>query len=91
MTEFSLATTMKEVETTFPFARAMLHAKFHVGGCASCGFEPTETIAEVAQKHGKNAPDMLEELNSGIRDMFAAQIDAHEAENFSNQPMTSCS
>ncbi|MFZ9519341.1 MAG: rhodanese-like domain-containing protein [Silvanigrellaceae bacterium] len=80
MTEFSLATTMKEVETTFPFARAMLHAKFHVGGCASCGFEPTETIAEVAQKHGKNAPDMLEELNSGIRDMFAAQIDAHEAE-----------
>ncbi|MEN9825365.1 MAG: hypothetical protein RI953_1110 [Pseudomonadota bacterium] len=79
MTEFTLATTMKEVETTFPFARAMLHAKFHVGGCASCGFEPAETISEVAQKHSKNGDAMLEALNEGIRDMFDAQIDVQNA------------
>jgi rhodanese-related sulfurtransferase len=79
MTEFTLATTMKEVETTFPFARAMLHAKFHVGGCASCGFEPTETISDVAQKHSKNGDAMLEALNEGVRDMFDAQIDVQDA------------
>lgn len=79
MTEFTPATTMKEVETTFPFARAMLHAKFHVGGCASCGFEPTESIAEVAQKHSKDGNAMLEALNEGIRDMFEAQIDVEAA------------
>ncbi|MEN9528875.1 MAG: hypothetical protein RI932_748 [Pseudomonadota bacterium] len=79
MLEFNLNSTMKEVESSYPFARAMLHAKFHVGGCASCGFEPSETIEQVAQKHGKDAAAMVEELNAGISDMLSAEIDAEAA------------
>jgi hypothetical protein len=45
---FILSSTMKEVEARFPFARSLLHSKFHVGGCASCGYEPNETIEQVA-------------------------------------------
>lgn len=74
MYEFSLDSTMKDVETRFPFARAVLHAKFHVGGCASCGYEANESISEVANKHGKNATDMLDALNAGVLDMSAAEI-----------------
>lgn len=71
---FSLDSTMKEVETKFPFARAVLHAKFHVGGCASCGYEPHESVSQVASKHGKNATEMLDALNAGVLDMSAAEI-----------------
>lgn len=77
--KFDLNSTMQEVERTYPFARAMLHAKFHVGGCASCGFEPNETIAQVAHKHSKDASSMVEELNQGIRDMMDAEIDVYAA------------
>ncbi len=75
MVEFNLNSTMKEVETAYPFARSLLHSQFHVGGCASCGFEPNETISQVAQKHSKDAEAMVEVLNRGIQDMFDAEID----------------
>jgi rhodanese-related sulfurtransferase len=76
MNEFSHHSTMEQVETTYPFARAILHSKFHVGGCASCGFEPNETIHQVAQKHGKDADAMVEVLNNGFRDMQESEIDS---------------
>jgi rhodanese-related sulfurtransferase len=79
MYEFTLDSTMKEVETKFPFARAMLHAKFHVGGCASCGYESQETVAQVANKHGKDADKMIEALNSGLLDMGAAEVSPEAA------------
>ena len=79
MLEFSLKSTMKEVETRYPFARAMLHAQFHVGGCASCGFEPDDTLEQVAQKHSKDADAMVDSLNAGITDMRSAEIDADAA------------
>jgi len=76
MVEFTLNSTMKEVETAYPFARSLLHSQFHVGGCASCGFEPNETISQVALKHSKDAEAMVEVLNRGIQDMFDAEIDS---------------
>ena len=66
MTVFSLDSKMSEVESLFPFSRSMLHKKFHVGGCATCGYEPQESIADVAKKHGKNALEMVEALNEGL-------------------------
>ena len=84
--EFDLNSTMQDVEGNYPFARAMLHAKFHVGGCASCGFEPNETIAQVAQKHGKDAASMVDSLNQGIKDMLEAEIDVHAASKLLTNP-----
>lgn len=77
--EFNLQSTMSDVEGTYPFARALLHAKFHVGGCASCGFEPNETIEQVAQKHGKDPVAMVSTLNQGIKDMMESEIDPQGA------------
>jgi rhodanese-related sulfurtransferase len=75
MNGFNHHSTMAQVETAYPFARALLHSKFHVGGCASCGFEPNETISEVAQKHGKDADAMVEVLNTGLKDMQESEVD----------------
>lgn len=78
MLEFSLKSTMKEVEIQFPFARSLLHSKFHVGGCASCGYEAQETIEQVAQKHKKDAVLMLQSLNEGLQDMQKSEITVEE-------------
>ncbi|BBH52292.1 rhodanese-like domain-containing protein [Fluviispira sanaruensis] len=72
--QFTQQTTMQEVETHYPFARSLLHSKFHVGGCASCGYEANETIEQVSQKHKKDGSAMLEALNQGWLDMQKAEI-----------------
>jgi len=77
-TFFSLSSTMKEVETRFPFARSLLHSKFHVGGCASCGYEHNETIEQVAEKHKKDASAMVLTLNEGMEDMQKSEITVDE-------------
>ena len=33
--------TMQQVTTVFPSAQRALFQKYHVGGCSSCGFQPT--------------------------------------------------
>ena len=35
----------------FPGARRALFAKYHVGGCASCGFQPDETLGQVCARN----------------------------------------
>src|SRR5262245_29316493 len=43
--------TMKQVTTVFPSAQRALFQKYHVGGCSSCGFQPTDTLGMVAINH----------------------------------------
>jgi rhodanese-related sulfurtransferase len=47
------AATMDQVLAAFPGARRALFRKYHVGGCSSCGFAPTETLAQLAERNGK--------------------------------------
>lgn len=75
---FNLLSTMREVEVNFPFLRSLLFSKFHVGGCSTCGYEPTETIEQVAIKHSKDAQAMLNALNEGVVDMLKSEITIQE-------------
>lgn len=43
--------TMEALLEAFPGARRALFAKYHVGGCTSCGFQPGETLAEVCARN----------------------------------------
>ena len=47
----SAASTMQEVLTAYPSAQRGLFKRYHIGGCGSCGYEPTDTLGQVAQKH----------------------------------------
>ena len=43
--------TMSEVLRAYPGAQRALFARYHIGGCSSCGFQPTETLAQVCARN----------------------------------------
>ena len=51
---------MQQVTTVFPSAQRALFQKYHVGGCSSCGFQPTDTLAAVAGNHGLDVNEVVE-------------------------------
>ena len=53
--EITAATTMAELLTAFPGAQRALFARYHIGGCQSCGFQPGETLAELCARN-ENLP-----------------------------------
>src|ERR1051325_2832919 len=44
--------SMKEVLEAYPGAQRALFRRYHIGGCASCGFQPTETLEQICQRNG---------------------------------------
>jgi rhodanese-related sulfurtransferase len=55
--------TMAEVLEAYPGAQRALFRKYHIGGCSSCGFQPNETLAQVAARNGNlSVADLLEHI-----------------------------
>jgi len=48
-------TTMSELLQQYPGAQRALFARYHIGGCKSCGFRPDETLADVCARN-ENIP-----------------------------------
>lgn len=46
-----LEMTMAEILERIPSAQRALFQRYHVGGCSSCGFQPTDTLAQVCKDH----------------------------------------
>ena len=44
-------TSMGELLRLYPGAQRALFARYHIGGCRSCGFQPTETLAQVCERN----------------------------------------
>jgi rhodanese-related sulfurtransferase len=56
-------TTMRELLELSPGAQRALFRKYHIGGCASCGFRPDETLAQVcARNENLPVPDVIDYL-----------------------------
>lgn len=55
MTQLDGETRMVELLRLYPGAQRALFAKYHIGGCRSCGFQPEETIAQVCERN-ENIP-----------------------------------
>lgn len=49
------STTMTELLRLYPGAQRALFARYHIGGCRSCGFQPGETLAQVCARN-ENLP-----------------------------------
>lgn len=43
--------TMEQIMAVAPAAQRALFQRYHVGGCSSCGFQPTDTLAQVCKDH----------------------------------------
>lgn len=54
--------TMEEILRVAPAAQRALFQRYHVGGCSSCGFQPTDTLAQVCKDH--NILDVAEVIRT---------------------------
>jgi rhodanese-related sulfurtransferase len=58
--------TMQEVLAAYPGARRALFRKYHIGGCSSCGFAPTETLAELCARNGNlSVNEVIARIHAG--------------------------
>ena len=73
--KISAETTMKQLQELMPGARRALFAKYHIGGCQSCGFDDSETIGDVC-KRNEDLPvdDVLKHLSSSAEHDQKIQI-----------------
>lgn len=64
--------TMEEILRHAPAAQRALFQRYHVGGCSSCGFQPTDTLAQVCKDHN------ILDVGDAIRTIQVAQeMDTH--------------
>jgi len=57
--------TMEETLAAYPGARRALFRGYHIGGCASCGFEATETLAQLCERNNKlDVNEVLEHIRT---------------------------
>ena len=60
---FTAQTTMLEALTADPSLGMVLMRDFHLGGCSHCGFDPHESIGNVAMANGIPVERLLAALN----------------------------
>jgi rhodanese-related sulfurtransferase len=71
--------TMRELLEFYPGAQRALFRKYHIGGCSSCGFQPTETLAEVcARNNGLSADEAIEHIITSHEEDAKTQIEPLE-------------
>lgn len=56
--------TMRELLEAYPGAQRALFRKYHIGGCSSCGFQPTETLAGVCARNSVAVEEAIAEIVS---------------------------
>jgi rhodanese-related sulfurtransferase len=61
--DLSGAWRMEQVTTVFPSAQRALFQKYHIGGCSSCGFQPSDTLATVAANHGVDVNEVVAHIH----------------------------
>ncbi|HEX4630120.1 MAG TPA: rhodanese-like domain-containing protein [Chthoniobacterales bacterium] len=71
--------TMKELLVQFPGAQRALFRKYHIGGCASCGFSPEETLAGVcARNENLDVDEVIEHITTSEEAERAMQIEPRD-------------
>src|SRR5262245_14630192 len=57
--------SMSAVLEVFPGAQRALFRRYHIGGCSNCGFQPTETLAQVCERNGqRDVAEVLAHIRS---------------------------
>ena len=58
--ELSGTWPMERVLNVYPSAQRALFQRYHVGGCSSCGFQPSDTLEAVCVSHGLEVAEVTE-------------------------------
>ena len=70
--EIRASTTMEEILSAYPSAKLGLFRRYHIGGCAACGYQPTDTLEQAIGGH--NISDPLEAVIACI--LESGQVEA---------------
>lgn len=73
--------TMSQVLQAYPGAQRALFARYHIGGCRSCGFQPGETLAQVCERN-ENIPlaEAIAHIQQSHQSDTSLQISPHDFE-----------
>ncbi len=72
--------SMRDLLVRLPGAQRALFRKYHIGGCASCGFRPEETLAEIcARNEGLPVGEVIDHLLASHEADQQMQIAPEEA------------
>jgi rhodanese-related sulfurtransferase len=74
----SADSSMSELLQAYPGAQRALFARYHIGGCRSCGFSPNETIAQVCQRNEVQVDEVMEHIHSSHSEDQKIQISPQE-------------
>ena len=71
-------TSLAEVLRAYPGAQRALFARYHIGGCSSCAFQPTETITQVCERNDLNVPEVITHIENSHGEDVKLQISPRE-------------
>ena len=78
---FTVDSPMEALMAAWPGARRALFARYHIGGCSSCGFQPGESLAEVCARHEADPAEALAHLREAAAADAALLISPVEAKS----------
>jgi rhodanese-related sulfurtransferase len=71
---FTTTSRMEDLLAGLPGAKRALFARYHLGGCQSCGFSPNETLAGLCARNGIDAGEALAHLLESERNDRAMRV-----------------
>jgi rhodanese-related sulfurtransferase len=71
-------TTMTRVLEMFPGAQRALFRRYHIGGCASCAFQPGETLAALCARNNLDVAEVIAHIQASHQQDEELQISAAE-------------
>ena len=59
--------SLDQIISAIPGAQKVMHDRFHIGGCQSCGFDPKETLISVCARNRRDPKIVLAVLQEAAR------------------------
>src|SRR5208283_3007162 len=69
---------MKRVLEVFPGAQRALFRHYHIGGCASCAFQPDETLQALCARNNLNVAEVIQQIETSHEQDLAMEISPAE-------------
>jgi rhodanese-related sulfurtransferase len=66
--------TMQRVLEVFPGAQRALFRHYHIGGCASCAFQPDETLEALCARNSLNVAEVIQQIETSHEQDLAMEI-----------------
>ena len=73
---------MKRVLEVFPGAQRTLFRHYHIGGCASCAFQPDETLEALCTRNNLNVTEVIRQIETSHAQDLEMEIAPAELAEF---------